>query len=323
MLRLLLGVVFVWLTAMGGSALSQTYPQKPVRLVNPFPAGSPSDNAARLFAKKLQDQWNQPVIVENRPGAGGTIGTAYVARAEPDGYTLVLGSASTHVVATVMRKSLPYDPNKDFVPIVVPGPYPQVVIVSANLPIKSLADLVSYAKANPGKLAYASSGSGSVLHLAGEMFASVTGVQLLHVPYKGANDAMHSVLAGSTQLIFDSPGSSLPHIQDGKVRALAVMQDKRWFSLPDVPTTAELGFPQLRFSNWSGLYAPRGTPEPVIEEITRSMHKVLKDEQVVRTLRDMNAPVAPIYGKAVTQMMMDSETTLHDLVVRNNIPQID
>jgi len=305
------------------SAHAADFPEKPVKLVNPFPAGSPSDNAARLFAKKMQEEWGQPVIVENRAGAGGTIGTAYVAKALADGYTLVLGSSSTHIVAPVMRKALPYDADKDFTPIVIPGPYPQVIVVSAKLPVDTLQQLIEYGRTHPGELVYASSGMGSVLHLAGEMFASVTGVEMLHVPYKGANEAVNAVLSGDAQVIFDSPGSALPFVQSGKTKALAVMDAGRWFSFPDVPTTKELGMPQLRFSNWSGLYAPAGTPGATVRTIEETMRKVLAQPDVQETLRNMNAPVNPVYGEDMRRMMLDGQETLRKLVSENAIPLLD
>ena len=242
----------------GRSAWSQSYPSRTVKIINPFPPGSPVDVVARPVAQKLQELWGQAVVVDSKAGAGGTLGAELVARAPADGYTLLVTSASTHVIAPVLRKSLPYDALKDFVPLALVAHGPTAIVVHPSVPARTLAEFVQYAKSNPGKVAYASSGPGTILHLNGELFASKTGTQLLHVPYKGAVPASTDLLAGHVQLMFDSIANSAPQVKAGKLRALAVLTPQRSPLMPDVPTAAEQGFQGLEFPAWIGLFAPAG-----------------------------------------------------------------
>src|SRR5437773_8313538 len=207
------------------AALAQaqaTYPSKPIRLVVPFPAGGATDILARAVAQKLTEAWGQPVIVDNRPGAGGNIGSELVARAAPDGYTLEMGTVGTHAINASLYSKMPYDHVKDFTPIILVASVPNVLVVNPAVPVNSVRELIAYAKANPGKLNFASSGSGTSIHLSGELFKTMTGVQMTHVPYKGSSPALQDLLGGQVQLMFDNLPPSLPHIKAGKLRALAV-----------------------------------------------------------------------------------------------------
>lgn len=267
----------VWLAAgllAGRPALADAYPSRPIKMINPFPPGSPVDVVGRPLALKLQEQLGQPVVVDYKAGAGGTIGAELVAKSPADGYTLLLTSASTHVIAPMLRKSLPYDALKDFVPLALVAHGPTAIVVHPSVPANNLAEFVRYAKANPGKLAYASSGLGTILHLNGELFASKTGTNLLHVPYKGAVPASTDLLAGQVQLMFDSIANSAPQVKSGKLRALAVLTPQRSPLMPDVPTAQEQGFKGLEFPAWIGLFAPAGTPKDVVERLGKSLQAI-------------------------------------------------
>ena len=315
-------LVFTALTVIAGPACAQGYPTKPVRIVNPFPPGTNTDTVARLLGQILQESWGQPVVVENKTGAGGAVGSDYVAKAAPDGYTLLLTSSSTHQVAPVLRKSLPYDANKDFSPIVMVTNSPHVVLVTNSLPVKNLRDFIEYAKAHPG-VSYASSGNGTAFHLAGELFSSTIGGQMLHVPYRGAAPAMNDLIGGQVQAMFDSPGNSAPNIKAGRIRALAVMAPKRWPTLPDVPTTTELGYPQLQYSNWLGLYAPAHTPPEVIAKITGILKAGLSKPGMQERFLQMGVQLTQIYGDDFAKAQLAGQNTLAELAKKANLPPMD
>src|SRR5438034_5972010 len=242
-------------------ALGQVaYPTKPVRLVVPFPAGGTTDLLARAAAQKLSEAWGQQVIVDNRPGAAGNIGAELVAKAAPDGYTLLMGTVGTHAINASLYAKMPYDHVKDFAPVILVAGVPNVLVVNPSLPVHSVQELIAYAKANPGKLNFASSGSGTSIHLSGELFKVMTGVQMTHVPYKGSAPALQDLLGGQVQLMFDNLPPSLPQIKAGRLRALAVTSATRAPALPDVPTVAEAGLPGFEASSWFGVLAPAGTP---------------------------------------------------------------
>ncbi len=257
-------------------AFSQgTYPNKPVRLVVPFPAGGTTDILARAAAQKLSETWGQQVIVDNRPGAGGNIGAELVAKAAPDGYTLLMGTVGTHAINSSLYAKMPYDHVKDFAPVILVAGVPNVLVVNPDLPIKTVAELIAYAKANPGKLNFASSGSGTSIHLSGELFKVMAGVQMTHVPYKGSAPALTDLIGGQVQLMFDNLPSSLPQIKGGKLRAVAVTSTARAAALPDVPTVAESGLPGFEASSWFGILAPAGTSKEIIAKINADVQKWL------------------------------------------------
>jgi tripartite-type tricarboxylate transporter receptor subunit TctC len=243
------------------------YPAKPVRLVVPFPAGGTTDILARAVAQKLSEAWGQQVIVDNRPGAGGNIGSDLVAKSKPDGYTLLMGTVGTHAINPSLYKNMPYDHVKDFVPVILVAGVPNVLVVNPSLPVHSVPELIAYAKANPGKLNFASSGNGTSIHLSGELFKAMTGVEMTHVPYKGSAPALTDLIGGQVQLMFDNLPSSLPFIKAGKLRALAVTSGARAAALPDLPTLAESGLPGFEASSWFGVLAPAGTPRDIVAKL--------------------------------------------------------
>ncbi len=244
-----------------------SYPTKPIHLVVPYPAGGPVDVLARIVGQKLSESLGQPVIVDDRPGASGTLGSEFVAKAAPDGYTLVVGNNATHATNETLYPNLHYATLRDFAPIGLIATVTNILVVTPSLPVHSVAELVAYAKARPGKLNYASSGSGSAAHLTGEMFKLATGTDIVHVPYRGAAPATTDLLAGQVGLMFASAPSVFQQVKDGRLRALAVTSAGRWPSLPDVPSMAEAGVPGFTSDVWFGLFAPAGTDREIIERL--------------------------------------------------------
>jgi tripartite-type tricarboxylate transporter receptor subunit TctC len=257
------------------SAQAPAYPTKPIRLVVPFPAGGATDIIARAVSQKLTEAWGQSIVVDNRPGAGGNIGTELVAKAAPDGYTLEMGTVGTHAINASLYAKIPFDHIKDFAPIILVAGVPNVLVVNPSLPVNSVQELIAYAKANPGKLNFASSGPGTSIHLSGELFKVMAGVQMTHVPYKGSAPALQDLLGGQVQLMFDNLPPSLPQIKGGRLRALAVTSLTRAPALPDVPTIAESGLPGFEASSWFGILAPAGTPPAIIAKVNAEVAKWL------------------------------------------------
>jgi len=253
------------------SAGAQAYPNKPIRLMVPFPPGGSTDIVARIVAQKLGAQLGQSLVIENRGGAGGTLGTAVVAKAAPDGYSLVVGTTSTHVVAPSVYQRLEYDPVKDFAPISLIAVTPYLLVVNPAVPAKTLKELVGLMKAQPGRLNYASAGVGSTTHLAMEMLKSASGTYALHIPYNGNGPAGTAVIAGQVEILFGSLPALLPHARSGRVRALAVGTPKRSPSLPEVPTVAESGYPGFDASLWLAFMAPAGTPPALIDRLQKEI----------------------------------------------------
>ena len=251
------------------------YPNKSITLIVPFPPGGATDALSRIVAQKLSTNLGQSVIVENHPGAGGTIGASLGMRAIPDGYTLLFTTSSTHSVAPSFPKKLPYDSVTDFTPIGGVAVSPAILMVTKTLPIKTVKDLVVYAKAHPGELNYASSGVGTVIQLNAEAVKAQAGINMTHVPYKGSGPAVQDVLAGQVQLFITTPPSVMQHVQSGKLKGLAVTGKNRHPGMPNVPTTAEAGLPSFQLESWVALYAPAGTPAPVIAKLTDSVKKSL------------------------------------------------
>ena len=304
----------------GRPAWAQGYPTHAVKIINPFPPGSPVDVVARPVAQRLQELWGQPVVVENKAGAGGTLGAELVARAPADGYTLLVTSASTHVIAPALRKSLPYDAQKDFVPVALIAHGPTAIVVHPSVPVRTLAEFVQYAKANPGKISYASSGTGTILHLNGELFAWKTGTQLLHVPYKGAVPAATDLLGGQVQAMFDSIANSAPQVKAGKLRALAVLTPQRSSLMPDVPTAVEQGFTGLEFPAWIGMFAPAGTPREVVTRLNESLKIMMSADARDRFVQAGLIPALVQEADFARQIAADQKVVA-DLVRSANIPQ--
>lgn len=259
---------------MGRTALAQAWPSRPIRLVVPYPTGGPTDVLARIVAAKLPDVLGQPVTVDNRAGASGQIGAGEVARAAPDGHTL-LSNASIHVINPSLYAKSPYDAIADFAPVTQLATVPLILVVNNELPVRSVRELIDYAKANPGKLNFGSSGNAAAPHLAGEQFKIMTGVQMQHVPYKGSAPALTDLIGGAIQLMFDSMPSAMPHVKSGKVRAIAVTTARRVAAVPDLPTIAEAGVPGYDIGTWYGVWAPKGTPAPIVQRLHAEIVKVL------------------------------------------------
>jgi len=253
--------------ATTADAQAPTYPTKPIRIVVPFPAGGATDILARAAAQRLTEAWGQSVVVDNRPGAGGNIGAELVAKSAPDGYTLLMGTVGTHAINASLYAKMPYDHVKDFAPVILVAGVPNVLVVNPAVPANSVQELIAYAKANPGKLNFASSGAGTSIHLSGELFKVMAGVQMTHVPYKGSAPALQDLIGGQVQLMFDNLPPSLPQIKAGKLRALGVTSATRAPALPDTPTIAESGLTGFEASSWFGLLAPAGTPPAVIARL--------------------------------------------------------
>ncbi|MGO4393948.1 tripartite tricarboxylate transporter substrate binding protein [Variovorax sp. M-6] len=261
------------------AALAQAYPEKPIRMVLPFPPGGVTDILARALAEKLSPRLGQPVIVDNKPGAGTVLASDFVARAPADGYTLLL-AASSLGTAPLLYDKVGYDAIKSFAPVTQVASVVHVLVVNQELPVKSVAELVAYAKQNPGKLNYASTGTGTSTHLEGELFKSMAKAYMVHIPYKGSGPALTDVVGGQVSVMIDALGSSGPFIKSGKLRALAVTTAKRSQSIPDLPTVAESGLPGYEAMPWLGLMAPAGTPQPVIDRLHREIVEVLKEPEL-------------------------------------------
>jgi tripartite-type tricarboxylate transporter receptor subunit TctC len=293
MIRFVARALCALLAAVSLAASPQsTYPNRPVRIVVPFPAAGTTDILAREVAQTLTQSTGQPFVVENRPGAGGNIGSDLVAKAAPDGYTLLMGTVGTHAINPSLYAKMPYDHVKDFVPIILVAGVPNVMEINPQLPVNSVQEFIAYAKANPGKINFASSGSGTSIHLSGELFKTMTGVQMTHVPYKGSAPALQDLVGGQVQVMFDNLPSSLALIKAGKVKPLAVTSAARSSALPDVPTVAESGLPGFEASSWFGLLAPAGPPKEVEAKINEIVAKWLATPEAKEKLAAQGAIVA-------------------------------
>jgi len=265
-------------------AHAQTYPARAIRLISPFPPGGGSDVPARIVGQRLSENVGQPVVIDNRPGAGGNLGAELVARSQPDGYTILLGNFS-HAVSATLYKDLRYRLREDFAPVIYIGYTPLILIAHPSLPATSVRELVALAKAKPGQINYASSGSGTAPHLAGELFKRSTGVELVHVPYKGGAPALTDVMSGQVQLMF-STMPALPQVKAGKVKALAVTGATRSTALPAVPTVAEAGVPGYEASTWYGVLAPAGTPAPAVGRLNEEINRVVRAPDIRQRFAD-------------------------------------
>lgn len=269
-------------------AFAQSYPDRPIRIIVPTPAGGPVDVMARLVAAALPASLGQNVFVENKPGAGNTLGSRLAAEAAPDGYTLMVSAASGLIMSPMIYSTAGYDASS-FAPVALIAETPQLLVVNPQLPVKSMAELVAYAKANPGKLNYSTGGIGTLPHLSAELFKQITGTNIVHVPYKGGGPALVAVVAGETQITFDTVATSLPLARDGKLRVLAVVGPKRVAELPDVPTMREQGFPTISTGAWTALLAPKATPPVIIAKLNAAVNKTLESEPMKYTLAKIGA----------------------------------
>ncbi|MFZ5779511.1 MAG: tripartite tricarboxylate transporter substrate binding protein [Pseudomonadota bacterium] len=292
--------------AMAASAASAQYPDKPVRLVVPFPPGGPTDVFARVLATGLAGQLGQQVVIENKAGAGGTVGSEMVAKARPDGYTLLFGTAATHGINVSLYSNLPYDPLRDFELVAVAGLVPMVLLVPPGQP-QTLSGLIVELKAQPGKWSYASSGNGTTNHLAGELFKKKAGLEVVHVPYRGSAPALQDLMAGRVAFMFDSFGTTLEQIKAGKLHAVAVMADKRSQVMSHVPTTAEAGLADFVGGTWNVVAAPAGTPGEIVYRLNAAVNKALADPAVADRLRQLGIEAVTDSTPASTRAFVTAE----------------
>jgi tripartite-type tricarboxylate transporter receptor subunit TctC len=315
-------IVALVLAAFATGAYAQAYPSKPIHFIVPYPAGGPLDTVARLLGQRVSETVHQPVVVENKPGAGGNIGADSVAKAAPDGYTILMGAVATHAINPTLYRNIPYDPVKDFAPVTEVAWTPNVLVVNPSLPVSNVKEFIAYVKAHPGELNFGSGSTGSAGHLAGELFKTMAGVQMVHVPYKGAGPAMQDLIGGQIQLMFDNLASSLGQIRAGKVRALAVTTEKRSTLAPELPTIAESGLPGFDISTWFGIFAPGGTPQPVVQRLHDAFVAALQAPDVQATMKKMGAePVGNTPGEFAA--FIRSEAEKYAKVIRASGAKVD
>ena len=282
----------VALVACGSAAAQRAdtgYPSRPVRLIVPYPPGGGNDTLARIFGLKLAEIWGQQIVVDNRPGAGTIIGTQLAARAAPDGYTLLLSSIATHAVAPNLYRNPGYDPVKDFTPVTLLAVAPTVLCTNAAVPAKTVQELIALARTKPGELKFASGGSGTAPHMAGEIFASMTGIRLLHVPYKGGGPAIAGLIGGETSMMFDTAASILPHVKGGKLRALAIARAARLPEYPELQTFSEAGVKGYEVNAWYSVHAPAGVPREVVAKVNRDLRRILELAEVKDRLKQLGS----------------------------------
>ena len=275
----------------GTSALAQAYPTKPVTIIVPFAAGGTTDILARIIGQALTAELGQSVVVDNRVGAGGNIGGQAAAKATPDGHTLFMGTVGTHAINASLYKKMPFDPVKDFAPLTRVANVPNLLVANPAQPYKSVKDLIAYAKANPGKVNFGSSGNGSSIHLSGELFKSLAKVDMQHVPYKGSAPAVTDLMGNQIGIMFDNMPSAIQHVRSGSLVPLAVTTVKRSPELPNVPTIAEAGVPGYEATSWFGMFAPAGTPAPVLAKLNAAIVKVLAQPDVKKKINEQGAEV--------------------------------
>ena len=285
-IALAIGLAVVSLCMPG---FAQTWPAKPVKWIVPFAPGGTTDILARTIGEKLTVALGQPVIIENKPGAGGGVGADFTAKAAPDGYTIMGGTISTHAINASLYKTLPYDPVRDFVPITMIARVPNMLVVNPDIPAKSVAELIALLKANPGKYSFASSGNGTSQHLSGELFKSMAGIDMQHIPYKGSPPALQDVVAGQVAMTFDNITTAWPLAKGGKLRALAVTTAKRSAIAPDVPTLSESGLAGYEVGSWQGVFAPAGTPPAVSARLNTEIVKIINMPEVKEKLIALGA----------------------------------
>jgi len=283
--------VLVALLVLPAICAAQAWPSKPIKWIVPFAPGGTTDILARTVGEKLSTALGVPVIVENKPGAGGGVGAEIVAKSAPDGYTIMGGTISTHAINASLYKDLPYDPVKDFVPITLIARVPNMLVVNPDVPAKEVKELIALLKANPGKYTFASSGNGTSQHLSGELFKSMAGVEMQHIPYKGSPPALQDVVGGQVTMTFDNITTAWPLAKAGKLRALAVTTAKRSAIAPDVPTLAESGLTGFEVGSWQGVFAPAGTPAPIVKRLNAEIVRILHMPEVSERLAGLGAEI--------------------------------
>ena len=303
--RLLAAVVALALLSITGAVAAAGYPERPVRFVVPFPPGTTTDVVARLVALRTGERLGQQIVVDNRSGASGTIGVETAARAAPDGYTWGLGTTTTHALAAILNSKLSYDPARDFIAVALLGDSPYFLTTYPGLPASNIKEFVAHARANPGKLHYASVGNFSVGHLSGELLKKAAGIDMVHVPYKGSNLALIDLLAGRIQLNISTIAASLPHVKAGKLRALGVTSQKRVAALPQTPTVAESGYPGFQASLWVGTFVPARTPSALVALLNREINATLETAEVRNALADQAFEPGTVTPAVFSKLIQD------------------
>ncbi len=305
-------------TLLSAPSMAQTYPTKPIKLVIPFPAGGATDIVGRVVAQQLGVELGQTVVVDNRAGAAGVIGSESVARAAPDGYTILLSTSSTHTIGPILNPKIPYSPTKDFTPIMYLAASPQVVVVPLSSPAKTMPELIDYIKKNPGKLNFGSAGTGGIPHLSTERFLAMTGTKMTHVPYKGTALAMPDLMAGRLDLMFDSISVSLPHIRDGKVRALAVTSPKPSSVAPNIPTLSQF-VPGYESLTWFGVFGPAGLPTAIQEKLNQALNKAIQNPALLAQFAKLGFDAAGGTPQEFAKKMTEETAMWQKVITDGNI----
>ncbi|MFO1081571.1 MAG: tripartite tricarboxylate transporter substrate binding protein [Reyranellaceae bacterium] len=306
-------------TLLAGKAWAQAFPSRPIRLVVPFPAGGAPDIMARAIAPGMGADLGQPVVIDNKPGAAGGLGAESVAKSAADGHTLLLGSISTNAINASLYPNLPYDPRRDFAALSLVGSVPNVLVVTESLPVRTVAELVALAKARPGAINFGSSGSGSTLHMSGELFRLAAGIDLQHVPYKGSAPAVAELIAGQIQMMFDNAPSALPHVKAGRLRALAQTGAQRSPLLPEVPTMVEQGFAGFVVTGWGAVFAPAATPPAVLDRLHAALLKSLESGEVRQRLEPLGVDLQPQSREACAAFVAAETARWAEVVKQANI----
>jgi tripartite-type tricarboxylate transporter receptor subunit TctC len=315
--RSVLGLACLVAVSMGAHAQSN-WPDRPVRVIVPFPASGATDLVARVVAQRVAQDLGQQMVVDNRPGAGGTIGSAEAAKAQPDGYTLLLTTSSTHAISPHLMPRLAYDARKDFTPVAHLADAPSVLLVTNSLPVKTVGELITYAKANPGKLNYATSGNGTIVHLNAAAFSAQAGVEMTHVPYKGTALAIPDLVAGQTHVLFDSLPTGMPHVKNGRLRALAVTSEKRSALAPELPTMAESGLPGYSSVTWFGVYLPAGAKPELVDRVHKAFAKAMQSAEVAEGLAKLGVEPAAPSTPAKFAAMVQADSARWATVIRQH-----
>lgn len=305
------------------NAVAQGYPSRPMRLIVPYPPGGPLDIMARAIGQKLTEAWSQPVVVDNRAGAGGNIGADLVAKSPADGYTLLMGAVATHAINPSLYAKVPYDPVKDFAPVALVAQVPNILVVNPSVPARTVPELIELARARPGYLNFGSGSTGSTGHLAGELFNTMAGVKMVHIPYKGGAPAMADLLAGQVQLMFDNLANALPHVKAGKLRALAVTTLARSPAVPDLPTIAESGLPGFDLTTWFGIMVPAGTPPDIVTRLNTEIVRALNAKDMRERLEKMGAEVPADNTPEHFAAFIRSEAAKYAKVVRQSGAKVE
>ena len=320
--RAAIGAIALAAATLSLGAAAQAYPTKPITIVVPFSAGGTTDILARLVGQYLTTELGQPVVVDNKAGAGGNIGGALAAKAPADGYTLFMGTVGTHAINAALYKKMPFDHVKDFAPLSRVANVPNLLVAHPSQPFKTVPEMIAYAKANPGKINFGSPGNGASPHLSGELFKSMAKVELTHIPYKGSAPAVSDLLGNQIAIMFDNMPSVIPHVRSGKLRAIAISTAKRSPELPDVPTIAEAGVPGYEAMSWFGLFAPAATPKPVLDKLSTALSKVLANPEVQKKI---SAQGGETVNETPAQFaaFIRSETTKWGKVVKESGATVD